>query len=162
MSDRPDDSRLVSVLETLLKFGFGLGGLLSLSNGVWMFIAPENWFEVFPAAVPDTGPLNAHFVRDLGGWYGAGGILLLFALTRPVRFGGVALIVTLIASATHAATHLGDLITGSLPANHWIIDLPFVFAPLIAWSLLLWVWWSLQSARYPELAKTEEIEEEVP
>ncbi len=31
-------------------------GLGNLANGFWMLLAPENWFQNLPAAVPDTGP----------------------------------------------------------------------------------------------------------
>ncbi|MBW3588956.1 MAG: hypothetical protein KY429_06030 [Actinobacteria bacterium] len=142
-------SDLASVLEKLLKLGFGIGGIMSLAVGAWMVAAPANWFEVFPGAIGDTGVLNEHFVRDLGGWYLAGGILFLFALTNPVRFGGVALVVTLVSYASHAATHIGDLLTGRLPGSHWIIDTPLVFAPVLALVVLLWVWWTLQGQRHP-------------
>lgn len=116
-----------------------------------MLVAPANWFEVFPGNVADTGPLNEHFVRDLGGFYLAGGILLLFALTNPARFGGVSLVVSLVAYGVHAGTHVADLLTGRLGAEHWVIDAPLVFAPVIALAVLLWVWWSLQAERYPGL-----------
>ncbi len=136
-------------LERLLKIGFGLGGILSLAGGGWMLFAPNNWFQVFPGSIGDFGPQNAHFIRDLGGWYAAGGVLLLFALSNPMRFGGVALVVTLIAYFAHAAGHVADIVTGRVGAEHWIIDLPLVFAPVIIWFVLLWVWWAMQTERYP-------------
>jgi hypothetical protein len=156
------ESNLASVLETLLKLGFALGGIFSLAVGVWMLAAPANWYDVFPAGIPDTGPMNAHFIRDLGGWYMAGGVLLLFALTSPRRYGGVALIVTLVSYGAHAATHISDLITNRLPASHWLIDTLLVFMPVIAWVVLLWVWWTLQGERHPELSRRAEPLEEEP
>ena len=142
-------SELTSVLERLLKIGFGLGGLISLSNGIWMFVGPLHWFEVFPGGIPDFGPANIHFVRDLGGWYAAGGILLLFALTNPARFGGVALVVSTIAALTHAISHVIDTASGRVPAEHWIVDMPFIYAPLILLGVMLWIWWTLQGERLP-------------
>ena len=41
-------------------------GVTGLANGLWMLLAPESWYHGLPAAVPDTGPFNAHFVRDIG------------------------------------------------------------------------------------------------
>ena len=38
----------------------------SLANGLWMLFAPAHWYQNLPAGVPDTGPLNVHFVRDIG------------------------------------------------------------------------------------------------
>lgn len=40
-------------------------GLAMLANGVFMVIAPESWYWMVPG-VPDRGPFNQHFVRDIG------------------------------------------------------------------------------------------------
>ena len=40
-------------------------GLLALANGVFMTAAPESWYWLVPG-VPDRGPFNQHFVRDIG------------------------------------------------------------------------------------------------
>ncbi|GAA6154245.1 hypothetical protein [Pseudoteredinibacter isoporae] len=40
-------------------------GLGSLANAVLMIAAPESWYWVVPG-VPDRGPFNQHFVRDIG------------------------------------------------------------------------------------------------
>lgn len=149
---------LEDVLESLLRIGFGLGGLLSLATGVWMLAAPSHWYEVFPGAVPDFGSLNTHFVRDMGGWYIAGGILLLFALTNPRRFGGVALVVVTVASGSHAATHVADIVSGRVGADHWIIDAPLVFAPVVILGVLLWIWWRLQSESHAPASEAESAE----
>ena len=44
----------------------GLFGLGNLANGFWMLADPVHWFYTLPAGVPDFGPLNEHFVRDIG------------------------------------------------------------------------------------------------
>lgn len=142
-----DDGSLTRLVERLLQIGFGLGGFASLAGGVWMLASPQNWYEVFPGVVSDFGPLNIHFIRDMGGWYAAGGVLMLFAMTNPRRFGGVTLVVTLIAFASHAGTHIGDLASGRVGAEHWAIDAPLVFLPVILIGVLLWIWWSLQTER---------------
>ena len=41
-------------------------GMMSAANGVWMLATPAAWYHGLPAGVPDTGPLNVHFVRDVG------------------------------------------------------------------------------------------------
>ena len=41
-------------------------GLSAVANGIWMLWSPEAWYHELPAAIPDTGPLNLHFVRDIG------------------------------------------------------------------------------------------------
>lgn len=135
------------VLEKLLKIGFGLGGLLSLALGVWMMLRPRNWYDVFPGQIADFGAFNAHFIKDMGGWWTAGGILLLFAFTNPSRFGGVSLIVSITAYASSAMTHITDIVAGRVGGEHWIVDAPTVFAPLLILVVMLWIWWSLQSER---------------
>ena len=50
----------------LLKIVYVLMGLGSLGNGVFMFFAPETWFERGYPGVTDTGPMNIHFIRDIG------------------------------------------------------------------------------------------------
>lgn len=152
---RVQQSDLAPVLVKLLKFAFGLGGSMALATGVWMLAAPATWFEVFPGSIGDTGPMNTHFVRDLGGWNVALGVLLLFALTNPVRFGGVALIVSAVGLGSHAVTHVTDIIAGRLPAEHWVVDTPLVFGPFIVVGVLLWIWWSLQTERYADVFEQE-------
>jgi len=49
---------------TALKYFYGIAGLTTLANGLWMLVSPETWYGTLPAEVPDTGPLNVHFVRD--------------------------------------------------------------------------------------------------
>lgn len=158
MNETPGPRRylLPSVVERLLKIFFGIAGALSVANGAWMLLSPEEWYRVFPGAIADTGPLNPHFIRDLGGWYLAGGLLLLFAFANPLRFGGVTLVVVLVAFGVHAGIHVFDIASGRLPAAHWIIDAPLVFAPVFVIGILLWLWWNLQAERHPELVSDEE------
>jgi hypothetical protein len=46
--------------------------LLLAANGVAMFVDPPAWYAAVPG-VANTGPLNHHFVRDLGVAYFAAG-----------------------------------------------------------------------------------------
>ena len=41
-------------------------GAGSAANALWMLVGPMHWYTDLPAAVPDTGPFNPHFVRDIG------------------------------------------------------------------------------------------------
>ncbi|MEO7803341.1 MAG: hypothetical protein ABIS18_02600 [Actinomycetota bacterium] len=143
----PADPGLTSVLLRLLKIGFGFASIVSLALGVWMVVSPEGWFDIFPGAISDFGPLNAHFVRDLGGWYIASGVIFVFAFTNPMRFGGVALIVNFIAAGVHAGSHISEVVSGRVDAKHWIIDTPTIFVPFLFGLVLLWIWWRLQASR---------------
>ena len=59
---------------------FGIG---NLANGVWMLASPPSWYRLLPAAVPDFGPLNEHFVRDIGSAFSVLGASLLWAAFSP-------------------------------------------------------------------------------
>jgi hypothetical protein len=105
-------------------------GLLSTINGIWMLISPESWYSDLPAGVPDTGPYNGHFIRDLGLMFAliAGGFFwAAFKLhqSRPILF-----VITLFFCG-HALLHLLDLLTARLPHSHWTMDTPAVFLPAI-------------------------------
>jgi len=40
-------------------------GLALAANGLLVLFDPAGWYAVAPG-VPETGPLNPHFVRDIG------------------------------------------------------------------------------------------------
>lgn len=114
---------------------FVILGVLNLANGAWMLFAPQSWYLYLPAGVPDTGPLNAHFVRDIGAAFVTmGGASLLAAWRERARRG------VLLASATfyglHALVHVDDIVRGDLTHAHWKIDLPGVFLPALVLAVL--------------------------
>src|SRR5438874_1182810 len=90
-----------------MRLTFRILGLLNLANGLWMLLAPAGWYLHLPAAVPDTGPLNPHFVRDIGAAFTTIGVVLFLA--APSR--GVLLAVTLF-YVLHAVVHVADLSAG--------------------------------------------------
>src|SRR4029450_5867406 len=55
-------------------WALGVFGLVNLANAAWMLAAPGDWYARLPAAVPDTGPFNAHFVGDIGGAFAMMGL----------------------------------------------------------------------------------------
>jgi len=57
--------------------GFALGG-----NGVWMQIRPETWYYAIQG-VTGAGPLNLHFIRDIGCAYLVAAAGLLWMASRP-------------------------------------------------------------------------------
>jgi hypothetical protein len=116
-------------------------GLLNLGNGLWMLLAPAGWYRGLPAGVPDTGPLNVHFVRDIGAAFTTIGVAFLVAAPDARRHRGVLLAAALF-YVLHALIHVADLASGRLDADHWLIDLPGVFAPAILLVVLsLPRWW---------------------
>jgi hypothetical protein len=102
----------------------------SAANACWMLADPAHWYSDLPAAVPDTGPLNEHFVRDIG---------VAFA-TTAIAFGWAALVprwrpplvaVGAFFLAGHALLHIFDTLRGALDGDHWLLDFPGVYLPAI-------------------------------
>ena len=118
---------------------FALSGLGNLANGMWMLADPRGWYLTLPASVPDFGPLNEHFVRDIGSAFTMLGVGLLWGAVRPAVRLPVLVMVTLF-SGLHALVHVFDTARGLVGPAHWLIDLPAVYAPtlvLIALTILL-------------------------
>jgi hypothetical protein len=77
-------------------------------NGIWMFVDPAGWYASIPG-VPDTGPLNPHFVKDIGLAYLTAGVSYAWS-----AFGAgwkASALATLFISL-HAALHVGETIMG--------------------------------------------------
>jgi hypothetical protein len=79
------------------------------ANGLAMLLVPDAWYHAVPGVV-FTGPLNTHFVRDIGCAY-------------------------LVADA---AVHLGETLAGLCGWSRWAADVPGVLVPalLAAWLSL--------------------------
>jgi hypothetical protein len=111
-------------------------GAGSLVNGIWMLLDPPGWYVNLPAAVPDTGPLNEHFVRDIGSAFIVMGIGAVVAGFRPaLRLPFMAL--TSLFYWLHALVHVTDTLAGRLPPSHWGIDFPGVYLPAILLAVVV-------------------------
>jgi uncharacterized protein YjeT (DUF2065 family) len=110
-------------------------GLGLAANGLFMLAAPADWYVTVPG-VTETGPFNAHFVRDIGAAYlVAGATLMWLALdqaARPAALAGAAFL------ALHALVHLWDAAAGREHAQQLLVDLPSVFLPPALASFLAW------------------------
>lgn len=102
----------------------------SAANALWMLADPAHWYSDLPAAVPDTGPYNEHFVRDIG----------VAFVTMAVAFGWAAFVprwrpplvaVGTVFFAGHALLHAFDTLRGALDGDHWLLDLPVVYLPAV-------------------------------
>jgi len=103
-------------------------GLISLANALWMLAGPMHWYHEVPAGVPDTGPFNAHFVRDIGCAFAAVGVALIWAGRSPQQRFPLVTVSALFLGA-HALLHLYDTARGALDAHHLLLDLPGVYVP---------------------------------
>ena len=100
-------------------------GLATLANSLWMLAGPMHWYTDLPAAVPDTGPFNPHFVRDIGCAFLTVGVALIWAFASP-RFRLPLTSIAALFLAAHAVLHAYDTLRGALGHNHWLLDLPGV------------------------------------
>ena len=111
-------------------------GLISLGNAAWMLAAPLHWYRELPAEVPDFGPFNPHFVRDIGCAFATIGFALLWAALAPGRRYALAAVGTCFYVA-HALVHVFDTLRHAVEPEHVLIDFPGVYLPAIVLSVAL-------------------------
>ncbi len=112
-----------------------LGALLAV-NGTAMLLAPEAWYGAVPG-VADSGPLNAHFVRDLGWAYALAGGALLWRAFDPVR-GWPAALTGALFLCGHALVHGAEAVTGHAHGSTFGADVAGIYLPA---ALALWLAW---------------------
>ncbi len=111
---------------------FALAALGNLGNAAWMLADPVHWYLNLPANVPGSGPLNEHFVRDIGCIFGLIGSALAIGVFKPAaRFS--ALLVASGFYGAHTAVHIFDTARGLMEPAQWKIDA----IPVYATTLLL-------------------------
>jgi hypothetical protein len=127
------------VLAVILGIGLAL-------NALWMLADPAAWYAAVPG-VAMSGPLNAHFVRDIGAAYlVAGAALACFAArvqARPAAQAGAAFLVL------HALVHLWDVAAGREQTHQLPLDLAFIFLPAVLAGWIAWPPHPLQHGETP-------------
>ena len=107
-------------------------GLALAANGFLMLFYPGGWYAIVPGA-SETGPLNPHFVRDIGAAYLVSGVAIAWlafdARAAPAALAG-ALFLTL-----HALVHVADAMVGR-HADHVLAEFAGVYAPA---GIALWL-----------------------
>src|SRR5215470_2722954 len=114
---------------TRITIAIGLGLALA-ANGFLMLVDPAGWYAMVPG-VPETGPLNAHFIRDIGAAYLVSSVAIA-ALALDPRAGPAALVGALfltLHALVHVGDHVGDAIAGRMHADHLLAELVGVYAP---------------------------------
>jgi hypothetical protein len=90
-------------------------GLLHIANGLFMLIAPADWYMSVPG-VTATGPFNPHFILDIGMAFVASGAGLLLGARRNAHAAILAC-----AGATwpalHALIHIDGWLMHGFPAD---------------------------------------------
>ena len=90
-----------------------LVGLIHIGNGLWMVIAPGDWYAAVPG-VASTGPANPHFIVDIGLAFAASGAGLLVGLRRGAAAFAVAGVVW---PMLHALFHAWSWLHQGVPAD---------------------------------------------
>lgn len=115
-------NKIITTLAALL-------GLAALCNGLFMTFWPEHWYWLVPG-VPNRGPFNQHFVRDIGLNY----MLIGVAYTAGCFFLKQRVALWLMPTAwltSHAMIHVWEVMTGICDIASLIQDVPGVIAPAI-------------------------------
>lgn len=120
-------------MKTALAAILGLG---LAANALWMLASPQAWYQVVPG-VAQTGPANAHFIRDIGCAYLVVAVSLVWLALSPKQAWPAALAGGGFL-ALHALVHTWDFVAGREPAHQLAADLPAVFIPAI---LAIWLAW---------------------
>lgn len=118
----------------LLLFGIG-----DFVNAFWMLASPMHWYLNLPASVPDFGPMNEHFIRDLGAMFLVFGAILIWSALKP-GMRKFALGTNFAWYSVHSIVHLFDTFRGLVAMEHLLIDLPLVYIPTCILAVLLFVW----------------------
>ena len=135
-----------SSLRAPVRRALGLAlGLAHIGLGLWLVIAPLSFYWAYPG-VAETGPFNAHFMRDIGCAFLVAGMgLAWFAVDRRAR---AAALMGAAFLALHALMHMLDGLTGRESPAHLVHDLPLLIGIALA---AFWVAWpqgmSLEPAR---------------
>lgn len=117
-----------------------LVALFTLMNGMKMLADPTGWYWSIPT-VPATGPLNTHFVRDIGLAFLTSGALILIAAWRHAQAmtwapAGIAWI------GAHGCLHIWETMAGICSPDRFAADAPAVLGPallaIIALAMLRW------------------------
>ncbi|MDN5215074.1 hypothetical protein QQ020_23535 [Fulvivirgaceae bacterium BMA12] len=116
--------------QLIIKSFYNVSGGISIGNGLWMLFSASTWFTMMPVGAENTGPLNSHFVHDVGLVYILVGIGAFWCASKLDKAIEIHLAITFF-MAGHALIHIGEILSGSLPASHWLIDFPLVTFPAI-------------------------------
>ena len=100
-----------------------------------MLADPPHWYTNLPAGVPDFGPLNEHFVRDIGCIFFLLGAGLVWSAFVP-RWRVPACVAAAGFSVLHALVHVLDTARGLVGPEHWRIDMAGVYVPAVVLVLL--------------------------
>lgn len=98
------------------------------ANGLFMLLAPQAWYHAVPG-VAATGPLNLHFVRDIGCAYAVAALGLgwraLAVSGWPAALAGALFLLL------HAGVHVAETLMGICGTDVLLRDAPGVILPAV-------------------------------
>ena len=102
--------------------------LVNILNALWMILAPKHWYYNLPAGVPEYGPLNYHFIRDLGCTFLFLGIGLIYA-GLYVSYRLPLFTMNTAFYLLHMCVHIHEVVSGRVRLSMFWMDLPLVYVP---------------------------------
>ena len=129
-------------MRKILALIIGLG---AAANGLWMILGPYHWYAWVPG-VSATGPINIHFIRDIGCAYLVTAISVFWLMLSPQR-GGPAAFVAALFLILHAGIHVWDTVAGRESKLGLLRDGPAVILPGF---VILWLIWSYSRPPAPK------------
>jgi hypothetical protein len=110
-----------------------LVGALMAGNGIIMVVDPPAWYASVPG-VADTGPLNLHFVRDIGfAYFTAGSALVWGAFGGGWKVSATGTLFFALHALLHAVERLSGHHHGGLVDDLVAIHLPTAIAAGVTW-----------------------------
>jgi hypothetical protein len=129
----PQPQTLKRLIAALLALTMGGNGVAMLAAGHW-------WYGAV-AGVPETGPFNPHFVKDIGAAYVVVGAAFAWLAARPSPLAKGASLAAALFLVLHASIHLVAAFGDPAGLADLIRDFPGVILPAL---LAVWV-----AAAYP-------------
>jgi hypothetical protein len=121
-----------------------LFGLFHLLDGLYMLIAPHEWYASVPG-VAATGPINHHFITDIGFAFAASGVGMMIGF-REGRTAAAFALAGATWPALHALFHLWGWISEGVPRDTDILLSEAVGVMLIGFLGVTFAWFRMRRA----------------
>jgi len=123
----------------VIRILLGLLGLFHLANGLFMLASPDAWYAAVPG-VGMTGPMNHHFIQDIGLAFAASGLGLLLG-ARAGRTAATLALAGATWPALHALLHVWGWIAHGIPhdTNVFVSEAVGVVAISALGAVLAWL-----------------------
>lgn len=124
--------------EQAQRIVLALAALAMGFNGIWMLVDAAGWYARTPG-VSESGPLNEHFVNDIGAAFVSFAAGLLFAI-RPLPARFALLSTAALFAVLHALIHVAEAIS---PGGRPLLsaELSAILGPAAgAVTMVLWTW----------------------